>query len=244
MNTTGNTILITGGASGIGLALTKKFVSLHNKVIITGRDQAKLDHLKQAFPGVCTFTCDLTSSQETAQLVQYIHDQHTHLNILINNASVQYNYEFTKEPELDTKISYEFQANLIAPVKLIGSLLPVLLKQPQAAIVNVSSGLGLVPKRSAPVYCASKAGIHIFSKALRYQLENTTVKVFEVIPPLVDTPMTAGRGKNKISASQLADEFIQHFSKNRYEINIGKTKLLRHLQRIWPAFADRILKNN
>jgi short-subunit dehydrogenase involved in D-alanine esterification of teichoic acids len=219
MNTTGNTILITGGASGIGLALTKKFVSLHNKVIITGRDQAKLDHLKQAFPGVCTFTCDLTSSQETAQLVQYIHDQHTHLNILINNASVQYNYEFTKEPELDTKISYEFQANLIAPVKLIGSLLPVLLKQPQAAI-------------------------HIFSKALRYQLENTTVKVFEVIPPLVDTPMTAGRGKNKISASQLADEFIQHFSKNRYEINIGKTKLLRHLQRIWPAFADRILKNN
>ena len=123
--------------------------------------------------------------------------------------------------------------------------LPILLlRQPESAIVNVSSGLGLVPKQSAPVYCATKAGLHIFSKALGYQLAHTGVRVMEVIPPLVDTPMTAGRGRNKLSPEQLVDEFLRGFARNQREINIGKVGLLRLIQRISPALADRILKNS
>ncbi len=109
-----------------------------------------------------------------------------------------------------------------------------------SAIVNVSSALGLVPKMQAPVYCGTKAGIHIFSKSLRYQLDK--VKVFEIIPALVDTEMTAGRGKGKISPQQLADEFIRAFKKNLYEVSIGKVKLLKIINRIGPRLADKIMK--
>lgn len=242
MQITGNKILITGGASGIGLALATKFLSLNNQVIIAGRSLEKLEAAKKQLPQIHTFRCDL--ADEIESLVHFIKQQHPDLNILINNASVQYNYELIKESNPAEKIAYEIQSNLVAPVQLIGALLPVLQQQKQAAIVNVSSGLGLVPKRSAPVYCGTKAGMHIFSKALRYQLENTTIKVFEVIPPLVDTPMTAGRGRGKISPAQVADEYMRNFKADRYEMNIGKTKLLRLIQRISPALADRILRNN
>jgi short-subunit dehydrogenase involved in D-alanine esterification of teichoic acids len=148
------------------------------------------------------------------------------VNILINNAGIQYNYDFVN-PEIATElIETELQTNLIAPLQLIKLMLPHLITKPKAAIVNVSSGLGLVPKQTAPVYCASKAGLHIATKALRWQLETTPIKVFEIIAPLVDTPMTQGRGKGKISPEALVDEFWNDFTRDRYEIKIGKTKLL------------------
>ena len=124
--------------------------------------------------------------------------------------------------------------------KLITLLLPVLNAHSNAAIVNVSSGLGLVPKMSAPVYCGTKAGIHIFTKSLRYQLDK--IKVFEVLPPLVATDMTAGRGKGKISPEQLVDEFIRGFAKDKLEMNIGKVKLLKRINRLVPRLAEKIMK--
>lgn len=119
---------------------------------------------------------------------------------------------------------------------------PKLLEKKEAAIVNVSSGLGLVPKESAPVYCASKAGLHIFSKSLRYQLESTNVKLFEIIPSLVDTDMTKGRGKGKLIPEQLVEEFWKNFVKDKYEIKIGKVKLLHLINRISPKLAESIMK--
>ena len=170
--------------------------------------------------------------------------EHKDLNIIINNAGIQYNYEFTDSQDILHKIDYEVQVNLIGPMKLIALCLPILERQNNSAIVNISSGLGLVPKRSAPVYCATKAGLHIFTKALRYQLEASNIKVFEVIPPLVDTPMTKGRGKNKMTSAQLVVEFLKAVEKDRYEVNIGKVKILRLLNRIVPRLAENILKNN
>src|SRR5690606_1082134 len=134
----------------------------------------------------------------------------------------------------------EISTNLTAPLKLIASLLPLLQINPDSAIVNISSGLAIVPKARSAVYCGTKAAIHIFSKSLRYQLDK--IKVFEIIPPLVDTEMTKGRGKGKISPQRLVDEFIQAFKKNRYEVNIHKVKLLRIINRISPKIADRIMK--
>lgn len=166
------------------------------------------------------------------------------LNVLINNAGIQYNYEFAEASEHLGRIAHEIAVNLTAPLQLTALLLPQLLTRPEAAIVNVSSGLGLGPKRSAPVYCATKAGLHQFSKALGYQLEGRSVHVMEVLLPLIDTPMTAGRGRGKISPEQLADEFLRGFASNTTEINIGKVGLLRLVQRVSPALADRILKNS
>lgn len=128
-------------------------------------------------------------------------------------------------------------------MQLIYGLLPLLTTKLNAAIVNISSGLAFAPKKTAPIYCATKSAIHNATKALRYQLETATVKVFEIIPPLVDTPMTEERGKGKILPKQLVDEFIKNFSNDKFESNIGKIKLFRFIQRIFPKLADSILKN-
>ena len=128
-------------------------------------------------------------------------------------------------------------------MQIIYGLLPLLSANQHSAIVNVSSALAFVPKKSAPIYCATKAAIHNGAKALRYQFERSIINVFEIIPPIVDTAMTEGRGEGKISTKQLIDEFISNFKNNNFESNIGKTKLLRFLQRISQKFADKLLKN-
>lgn len=238
MLTKGNIVLITGGSSGIGLALARKFLQAQNTVIITGRNVQKLADVKEMFPDVITEVADLNDFNALQKLV----NRYPNVNILINNAGIQYNYDFVN-PEIATElIETELQTNLIAPLQLIKLILPHLLTKPKAAIVNVSSGLGLVPKQAAPVYCASKAGLHIATKALRWQLETTPIKVFEIIAPLVDTPMTQGRGKGKISPEALVDEFWNDFTRDRYEIKIGKTKLLFFLQRWFPQVAEKILR--
>lgn len=238
-----NTILITGATSGIGLALLNKLHSLGNNIIAVSRDPEKLHKLADDLPGVTTIQSDLSQQESVRKLLARLQDEHKALNVLINNAGVQYNYTFGRTDEEFDKIEPEMRINLISPVQLCHGLIPVLEQHTEAAIVNVSSGLGLAPKKSAPVYCGTKGGMHIFTKALRYQLEGSSIKVFEIIPPLVDTPMTAGRGSGKITPEQLAYEFVEKFGRNRFEINIGKVKLLRIVQRILPRLADRILKN-
>lgn len=236
-----NKVLITGATSGIGEALLERFIQLDNHVIAVGRNQQKLDELASRDERIIPFVCDISKAEDMDSLVLFLEQHHSDLNILINNAGVQFNYHFAEEPHILGKIENEININLTAPIKLIGLTLHLLKTNDNAAIVNVSSGLGLVPKRQAPVYCGTKAGMHIFSKALRYQLEHT--KVFEVIPALVDTQMTAGRGKGKISPQELVDEFIAAFRKDKYEVSIGKVKLLRFIQRLSPSLADRIMKN-
>ena len=243
MNTSGNAVLITGGSSGIGLALAKQFLALRNKVIITGRDASKLEEIKHRLPELEYKACDLTDNASLDELVFLIEQKYRNLNVLINNAAVQYNYQFVDEPDLIHKVEYEIAANLTAPIKLTGLLLPVLLNNENSAVVNVSSGLFIAPKKTASVYCATKAAIHSYSKTLRYQLEGTGIRVFEIIPSLVDTPMTSGRGKSKISPDKLVNEFIKDFKADRFESYIGKTKLLCSVHRFSPQLADKIMKN-
>ncbi len=235
-----NKILITGATSGIGKALTVKFLELDNEIIAVGRNEKKLDELSKSDNRIIPFKCDISKQEELDKLTLFVEQKHKDLNILINNAGIQYNYNFIEDLQILYKIEHEIKVNLFAPIKLINLLLPTLQTNNNSAIVNISSGLAIVPKSQAPVYCGTKAGIHIFSKSLRYQLKK--VKVFEIIPPIVDTAMTKGRGKSKISPQKLVDEFITAFKKNRYEVNIGKVKLLRIINRISPSLADRIMK--
>ena len=239
MKITKNKILITGATSGIGKALTETFLKLDNQIIAVGRNEEQLKELEKLDKRIIPFQCDISKQEELERLAFFIEQEHTDLNILINNAGIQYNYNFIEEPQLLHKIEYEINVNLLSPIKLIALLFPIIQDNENSAIVNVSSGLGLVPKMDAPIYCGAKAGIHIFSKSLRYQLKKT--KVFEIIPPLVDTKMTKGRGNGKISPQRLVDEFIKAFKNNKYEVNIHKVKLLRIINRISPAIADRII---
>lgn len=173
----------------------------------------------------------------------FIKQWHPGIDILVNNAAIQYNYYFAEEQNLTRKIDDEISTNLAAPVKLTFLLLPLLLKNENSAVINVSSGLFIAPKKSASVYCATKSAIHSFSRTLRYQLENTGTKVFEIIPALIDTPMTEGRGKSKLTPEQLVEEFIRDLKSDQFESYIGKAKLLKLINRISPGLAYKIRKN-
>lgn len=246
MKSAGHTVLITGGASGIGLALTERFVREGNKVIVVGRDQSKLDSVKSSMQYVYVYVCDLRSEEETDALAARLAKEHPDLSVLVNNAGMQYLESFIdpRDERIGERISEEIGLNLTSPIRLTVKLLPLLAHREEAAIVNVSSGLAISPKKTAPVYCATKAGIHQFTKALRYQLEATNIRVFEIIPPLVDTEMTQGRGcRGKMLPGQLAEQFWRAYRRDKLEVPIGKVKLLKILKQLIPPAADALLKN-
>lgn len=238
-----NHILITGGTSGIGLELVKTFYEYKNQLVVVSRDADKLAKLKITFPNISTIACDLTSLESVQDLINICLKKYPEINILINNAGMQHNYNWLEDQTANNKIIEETNINFISPMLLSYGLLSILKTKKFAAIINVSSGLAFAPKKSAPIYCGAKAALHIATKALRYQLEKTNIQVFEIIPPLVDTNMTQGRGRNKISPQVLVREFIKNYQNSKLESNIGKVKLLRFIQRLSPAIADRILKN-
>lgn len=238
-----NTVFITGGSSGIGLALARGFLDLQNTVIICGRNQRKLDAVKRQHPEIVTIRCDITQADDVQRTINTVCEASPQLNVLINNAGVQYRYDFSAGESVLTKIDKEIAVNLTALMRLTHLLLPVLARQPRAAIVNVSSLLGSIPKKSAPVYCATKAGVHAFSKSLRYQLVDTAIKVFEVVPPLVDTGMAKGQVGPKISPQALAQEVLQSMQRDQYEIRVGRTKGLIVLNRFFPALVESIVRN-
>lgn len=247
MNLTGQRILLTGGTSGVGLALLRALHRRGNRLVVVGRNPARIAALQAEFPDVRFLASNLASPADVAALAKTLNSDAADVAVLINNAGVQYNYVLGDTPDGYARIAAEVQTNLTAAVQLCDALLPTLRAQPAAAIVNVTSGLGISPKQSAPVYCATKAGLQVFTKALRYQLEGTPVQVVDIVLPLVDTPMTEGRavrrsGPRKISPEQVADELIQGVEAGRTTINVGKVKLFRLIHRLAPALADRLLK--
>jgi len=236
-------IVLTGATSGIGLALLKRLHDLGYTLVAIGRDPNRLEALASQYPDVTFIRCDLTSPTELHELLDELRRHHADTTLLINNAGVQYNYQIGTEAEGAGWMTAEIQTNLTAALQLCEALLPGLRQQPEAAIVNVTSGLALSPKRSAPVYCATKAGLRLFTKALRYQLEDSTVRVVELVLPLVDTPMTAGRGRGKLSPEAVVDTLLAGLKRGKTEIYPGRAGLFRWIHRIAPEVADRILKN-
>ncbi|MBU2915427.1 SDR family oxidoreductase [Reichenbachiella agariperforans] len=241
MKLTGNKILITGGSRGIGLAMAERFLQMGNQVIITGRNAFALNSLAKRLPALEVYLCDLTKTDDIQALIRHIQHQHSDLNILINNAGVQFNYHIPEQPNVTHWVYEEMETNLIAPILLTNGLLPVLERNPNCAIVNVTSALAFVPKQSAPIYAVTKSGLHTYTQVLRYQLEDR-MKVFELIPSLVDTAMTEDNEGMKISPETLVDEFMRGLKKDTYEINIGKVKLLRLLHRLAPTVALRMMR--
>lgn len=233
MKTVGNTVLITGGATGIGLALTELFLKKGNEVVICGRRERALGEAKAKFPQVHIRRCNLASAEERKALVAWSTETFSGINILVNNAGIQRQIDFLKGAEDLLAGEDEIKTNLQAPIHLSALFIPHLMEQSESAIINVSSGLGFIPLAIMPVYCATKAALHSFSLSLRHQLRETPVKVFEIIPPIVDTELDKGarerRGQKDrgIQPGEVAEATLRGLAQDEYEVPVGKAQFLR-----------------
>ena len=233
MKIKGNTILITGGATGIGFSLAEAFVDAGNEVIICGRRENKLKEVKDKLPQIHTRVCDLSKEKERKSLYDWVSSNFKDINILVNNAGIQRMVNLRKGTRDLFDGEDEIEINLTAPIHLSAYFIPLLLKRKEAAIVNISSGLGFVPIASMPVYCATKAAIHSFSLSLRHQLKDTSIKVFEIIPPIVDTELDKGargeRGQQDrgIPPSEVARATLKALENDEYELAVGMAENLR-----------------
>ncbi len=186
MQTTDNTILITGGGSGIGRALAEQFHALGNTVIIAGRRQSALAEVTAANPGIHSRVLDIENADATQRFAEGVKTDFPALNAVLHNAGIM--RDEPVQGGLDTAEA-TVATNLLGPIRLNTALLPLLLSQPRATILTVSSGLAFVPLASTPTYNATKAAIHSYTQSLRYQLQDTTVQVIELIPPYVQTEL-------------------------------------------------------
>lgn len=242
MNLTDNTILITGGASGIGLELAKQLSQLGNTIIITGRNQTKLDKAKKELPKIQTFQSDVSDPKAIPVLFDKVTKAFPNLNILINNAGIMRTIN-VHDPEGDLKdVTAEVETNLCGPIRMVKQFLPFLKSKPTAAIVNVSSGLAFVPLPLSPVYCATKAGLHSFTLSLRVQLKKTKVKVFELAPPATETDLLGDfnsedmKGVSIMKVTEMVAAAVKGMKDDRYEIRPGQSNQLKFMSRLAPQF--------
>ena len=256
MNLSGNTILITGGASGIGLEFTREFLKRGNTVIVTGRDQAKLDRAKAELPKLHVIKSDVSRAAEIESLHALVTKDFPALNVVINNAGVARTLNLNKEEGTLEELTQEIDVNFTGAVRLAWKFLPHLKLKPSAAIINVSSGLAFVPLPIMPIYCATKAAMHSFTLSLRIQLKNTTVKVFEIAPPTTQTELIANfpaddmKGIDVMKVDDMVRDSLKGLENDTWEIRPGQSNQLRFMNRVAPDFilaqlskpVDRMLK--
>ena len=238
------TTLFTGVTSGIGLELTTQLIAKGGHLIVVARNEERLAQLRTAYKeSISCYRYDLSSRQQVEKLCEMVAANYPGLSIIINNAAIQETPQFLDDDFNFNAIELETRINLLAPAWITSLLLPLLRKQDgRCSIVNISSGLALAPKTNSAIYCATKAAIHSLSQSLRYQLEGSNIDVIEAVLPLVDTPMTAGRGNNKLSADETARQIIDGIQKRRDEIYVGKAKWLPLLMRLAPGRVKKMLK--
>lgn len=244
MRLTNNTILITGGARGIGFELAKQLSQRGNKIIITARDEGNLRKAKELLPDIHTIQNDVSNPKEIDALFIKVTRDFPELNFLINNAGIMRNINLHEPTEL-VDLTREINTNLQGPMWMTAKFLPHLKNQPSAAIVNVSSGLAFVPLPVSPIYCATKAGLHSFTRSLRVQLKNTKVKVFELAPPatktelLGDFPETDIRGVSIMKVEDMVKIALKGFENDQLEIRPGQSNQLKIMSRLAPEFILR-----
>lgn len=240
MKRSNNTVLITGGTAGIGFAIAKQLTENGNHVIITGRNEDRLQKAVAQLKNVTGIVSDVADEKDVDTLVTRIEKEFPALNVVINNAGRALVYTLSQKGvnAFDKGVD-EFQTNYFSVIRLNEKLLPLLQKQPEAAIVNVTSIVAFAPNHVLPSYSASKAALHSYSQSLRVDLAKSgNVKVFELMPPLVDTEFSHEIGGSKgIPASAVADAFIDAFQNNEYEIHVGGTADLYKLYLSSPAQA-------
>lgn len=236
MKTTGNTVLITGGSAGIGLEIARQLSQQGNQVIITGRDAARLEKAVQQLPGVRGIVSDVTSDKAVAQLVATLQEEYPSLNILVNNAGRAFAYELSETANAAGKAVEEMDTNFFAVLRLTEKLLPILKRQPEAAIVNVTSIVAFAPGARIATYSATKAALRSYTQSMRVTFPE--LHIFELMPPLVNTDFSQEiGGANGIPPAQVASELLAALGNNEYEIRVGDTEQIYQLSRSSAAAA-------
>jgi len=241
MKTSGHTVLITGGGAGIGLALAEALLKSGNQVLICGRRREKLRAARARFPELHVRVCDVARPRSRAALVEWATARFGALNVLVNNAGIQRAVDFSRAPRDLAEAEAEIATNLIAPIALSSLLIPHLRRRRPSAIVNISSGLAFAPLAAVPVYCATKAAMHSWSLSMRHQLRETSIRVFEIAPPMVATDLSGRRRRPEeagfcMSAGHVARGILDALERDDYEVALGAAVGLR--RRREAAFAE------
>lgn len=236
MDLTGKLVLVTGGTDGIGRQLAMQMRTAGAEVVVSGRSLERLAAMRDA--GFEAVEADLSIPAGIDSLVEALAGRP--LAVLVNNAGSGSIYEPDRLCSLEDA-SACIRLNLDAPIQLATRLLPQLRAQPEAAIVNVTSGLAIAPRAGGSVYCATKAGLRSYTMALRHLLKDSHVRVIEALPPVVETQMTNGRTGRKMPAAACAAEILRGIQRDKAEINVGMVKLLRLVYSISPALARRVM---
>jgi len=218
MNLSNNKILITGGASGIGLGLTERFIKENNTVIICGRREEVLKKASEKFPGVVTKVCDISNEAERVELFNWIEANHPDLSVLVNNAGIQ-NWMGVADEDFSEKAENEIAINIMAPLHLSNLFLKL---KGLTTIMNVTSGLAFVPLSKVPVYCATKAFMRSFTLSLRHQLKSTHTEVIEIIPPALNTDL-GGKGihDEHPAVSDFVESIFKQLQEGKVELTFG-----------------------
>lgn len=236
MKQSSNTVLITGGSAGIGLALANKFLDEGNEVVVCGRTRATLDEAQERYPALQTIVADVSTITGRESLTKEIKNRFPKLNVLVNNAGI---YSVTDILAVDYIATLESQlsTNLVAPMALIQQLMPIIEGQKDATIVNVTTGYVFIPSAQSSAYSASKVGLRAITQGLRFNLRHRPIKVVEVIPPAVDTQMNAGKKIDLMSTEKFAQQVFKGLLNGDEEIVIGMSKLGKLLSRLAPKFG-------
>lgn len=237
MDLAGKTALVTGGTAGIGRQIALQLREKGAVVIVTGRSADRLEAMRAA--GFEAIAADLGAARGTQRILAALGERA--IDILVNNAGQGVDHDFREAPPDPDAADECIYVNLNSPIRLTAALVPRLKDRPQAAIVNVTSGLAIAPRAGGPVYCATKAGLRSYTQALRAQLADTAIAVIEALPPVVDTQLTAARGGSKMSASECARQIVDAIEKGRSEANVGMVKLLQLIHSLSPALARRVM---
>lgn len=239
-----NTVLITGGSSGIGLELARQLSKKRNKILVCGRTLCKLERAKKEIPSLHYLQCDISKPEECEKLRNWVQTDHAECNILINNAAIVTRKNFYKDEKAIRHAESEIATNLMAPIRLAKLFSAVLQQNKQPSIINITTGLAFVPRATYPFYCATKAALHSFTKVLRSQSQGRNITISEVMFPVVDTPWHDGNPpKIAITPEEAVAEMISELEKGKEEIHVGKVKLLYLLSRIVPNLAFKKLNS-
>jgi uncharacterized oxidoreductase len=242
MELSNNTILITGGTSGFGLEFAARLIDLGNTVIVTGRDQAKLEKARRQLPAVHIFQSDVSDPNAIVDLRDMVTSRFPKLNMLINNAGQMRKIILHDLTISVQDITREVETNLMGPIRMVQAFLPHLKRMGSAAILNVTSGLALVPFPIAPIYGATKSGLRSYTKSLRVQMKNTKIKVFELVAPASETPLNGqftsleGYNVKLMQPEDIIDAAIKGLKSDTYEIYPGIARALLMMSKVAPGY--------